>query len=68
MPISYASSFEQIDEERRLLYVGVTRARRTLALSWSAIGRAVSAPRGSDRVSWQRSASAPLVRPVRRGA
>jgi DNA helicase-2/ATP-dependent DNA helicase PcrA len=36
MPISYAKDAEAIDEERRLLYVGVTRARRKLALSWSA--------------------------------
>ncbi len=36
LPISYATSFEQVDEERRLLYVGITRAARTLSLSWSA--------------------------------
>ncbi|WP_431280212.1 ATP-dependent helicase [Leifsonia poae] len=38
VPISYAKSFEQIDEERRLLYVGITRARRRLRLSWSQAG------------------------------
>lgn len=35
LPISYATTFEQIDEERRLTYVGVTRAARTLSLSWA---------------------------------
>ncbi|MGA5217191.1 ATP-dependent DNA helicase UvrD2 [Streptomyces cinereoruber] len=35
MPITYAKTDEQIEEERRLLYVGVTRARVHLALSWS---------------------------------
>ena len=35
LPISYASTDEQIEEERRLLYVGVTRARETLRLSWA---------------------------------
>jgi DNA helicase-2/ATP-dependent DNA helicase PcrA len=35
VPISYAKDAAAIDEERRLLYVGVTRARRNLALSWS---------------------------------
>ncbi|MBW9108178.1 ATP-dependent helicase [Microbacterium trichothecenolyticum] len=35
LPISYATTFEQIDEERRLAYVGITRAGRTLSLSWA---------------------------------
>ncbi|AYF97069.1 ATP-dependent helicase [Protaetiibacter intestinalis] len=38
LPISHARGFDAIDEERRLLYVGITRARRTLALHWSAEG------------------------------
>ena len=36
LPISYAKDAAAINEERRLLYVGITRARRRLALSWSA--------------------------------
>ncbi|WP_188266127.1 MULTISPECIES: ATP-dependent DNA helicase UvrD2 [unclassified Streptomyces] len=35
VPITYAKTDEQIEEERRLLYVGVTRARVHLTLSWS---------------------------------
>jgi DNA helicase II / ATP-dependent DNA helicase PcrA len=35
LPITYAKTDEQIEEERRLLYVGVTRARLHLALSWA---------------------------------
>ncbi|MER5293203.1 ATP-dependent DNA helicase UvrD2 [Streptomyces pharetrae] len=35
MPITYARTDEQIEEERRLLYVGVTRARTHLYVSWS---------------------------------
>ncbi|MDF6064565.1 ATP-dependent DNA helicase UvrD2 [Streptomyces sp. JH010] len=35
MPIAYAKTDEQIEEERRLLYVGVTRARFHLSLSWA---------------------------------
>jgi DNA helicase-2/ATP-dependent DNA helicase PcrA len=36
LPIAYATGLEAIDEERRLLYVGLTRARRRLTLSWAA--------------------------------
>ncbi|MFB7595912.1 ATP-dependent DNA helicase UvrD2 [Streptomyces sp. NPDC056160] len=35
IPITYARTDEQIEEERRLLYVGVTRARERLHISWS---------------------------------
>jgi DNA helicase-2/ATP-dependent DNA helicase PcrA len=35
VPITYAETPEQIEEERRLLYVGATRAREHLALSWA---------------------------------
>ncbi len=49
VPISYASGFEQIDEERRLLYVGITRARRRLGLSWSAAGAQQRSPREQSR-------------------
>ncbi|MGP3952005.1 ATP-dependent DNA helicase UvrD2 [Streptomyces sp. 7N604] len=35
VPITYARTDEQVEEERRLLYVGVTRARVHLSLSWA---------------------------------
>ncbi|MGI9008244.1 MAG: ATP-dependent helicase [Streptosporangiaceae bacterium] len=35
VPIVYAQSPEEIEEERRLLYVGITRARHRLYLSWA---------------------------------
>jgi DNA helicase-2/ATP-dependent DNA helicase PcrA len=38
LPISHARGLAAIDEERRLLYVGITRARRRLALSWARQG------------------------------
>lgn len=34
LPISYATTMEQIDEERRLAYVGITRAARSLSITW----------------------------------
>src|SRR5690606_22095681 len=35
VPITYAETAEQVEEERRLLYVGVTRARSRLSISWA---------------------------------
>ena len=45
VPIIYAQSPEAIEEERRLLYVGVTRARERLFLSW-ALARSEGGRRG----------------------
>ncbi len=36
LPIGYATTLEQVAEERRLTYVGITRAARTLSVSWGA--------------------------------
>lgn len=35
MPISFATDDKNVDEERRLFYVGITRAKTRLYLSWS---------------------------------
>jgi DNA helicase-2/ATP-dependent DNA helicase PcrA len=52
VPISYAKTAEAIDEERRLLYVGVTRARRSLSLNWAATGaNAGGLGRGGQRAA-----------------
>lgn len=48
MPFVLATGRDQLDEERRLLYVGITRARRHLRVSWS---RARSGGNGRRRPS-----------------
>jgi ATP-dependent DNA helicase UvrD/PcrA len=35
LPITYADTPEQVEEERRLLYVAVTRAREHLSITWA---------------------------------
>ncbi|MDQ1643486.1 MAG: ATP-dependent helicase UvrD/PcrA [Actinomycetota bacterium] len=49
IPITYADTAEAVEEERRLLYVGVTRARHRLVITWS-LARAPGG-RGSRRPS-----------------
>jgi DNA helicase-2/ATP-dependent DNA helicase PcrA len=39
MPFRRSKTDDAVEEERRLLYVGITRARRHLTLTWSAGGR-----------------------------
>jgi DNA helicase-2/ATP-dependent DNA helicase PcrA len=49
LPIQHADGDDEaIEEERRLLYVGITRARRRLALSW-ALSRQPGGPRRRRR-------------------
>ncbi|SFR74533.1 ATP-dependent DNA helicase, Rep family [Agromyces sp. CF514] len=49
LPIAYAKGLDAIDEERRLFYVGVTRARRRLSLSWARLGGQQRAVREESR-------------------
>lgn len=48
LPIQHAETPEEIEEERRLFYVGVTRARTRLAISW-ALSRTEGGRRGRKR-------------------
>ena len=48
MPIQHAETPDEIEEERRLFYVGVTRARTRLFLSW-ALSRTEGGRRGRKR-------------------
>jgi DNA helicase II / ATP-dependent DNA helicase PcrA len=49
LPISHASGLEAVDEERRLFYVGITRARSSLSVSWARQGARRSADRSPSR-------------------
>ncbi len=78
MPIIYAEGPAAVEEERRLLYVGMTRARVRLAVSWSLArspgGRATRKPTRfltglrpqvrSDRAAEERSSRARTKRGV----
>jgi DNA helicase-2/ATP-dependent DNA helicase PcrA len=65
LPIQHATTPAQIDEERRLLYVGITRARERLALSW-ALARSPGQRRSrrpSRFLDGLRPAAAPRTKP-----
>ncbi|MQA25693.1 MAG: AAA family ATPase [Micromonosporaceae bacterium] len=49
VPITHARSPEQVEEERRLLYVGITRARELLWLTWAAARSPGGRPRRPSR-------------------
>ena len=67
LPIQHAVTDEQVDEERRLLYVGITRARSRLALSWS-LSRAPGGRRSRRRTRFLHGLAAEPTpaRPARR--
>jgi DNA helicase-2/ATP-dependent DNA helicase PcrA len=51
LPIRQAKEDDEVDEERRLLYVGITRARTHLALSWARSRAGVGGGRSDRRPS-----------------
>jgi len=65
LPIIYAKTDEAVEEERRLLYVGVTRARLRLHLSW-ALARSAGGHR-TRRPSRFLDGIRPAARPPRSG-
>ncbi|HKC27172.1 MAG TPA: ATP-dependent DNA helicase UvrD2 [Jatrophihabitans sp.] len=66
LPIQHATTPAQLAEERRLLYVGITRARERLALSW-ALARSPGQRRGR-RPSRFLDGLRPAAEPARRTA
>lgn len=48
-PISYATTLDAVAEERRLLYVAITRAQEKLSLSWARYGHNTSTARQPSR-------------------
>ena len=52
LPIQHATTPAQLAEERRLLYVGITRAREQLELSWALARRQAFTSRRLKRLAW----------------
>jgi DNA helicase II / ATP-dependent DNA helicase PcrA len=51
LPVRQAKTDEQLAEERRLLYVGMTRAKRHLAITWSGLPSRFLAELGVQRAA-----------------
>jgi DNA helicase-2/ATP-dependent DNA helicase PcrA len=66
LPIQHAETPEEIEEERRLFYVGVTRARSRLALSW-ALSRTENGRRTRRRSRFLTGLAPDSARPDRGG-
>lgn len=49
VPITFAQGLDAVDEERRLFYVGITRARKVLELSWAQRATSARAERAPSR-------------------
>ncbi|MFF2369757.1 ATP-dependent helicase [Agromyces sp. NPDC058110] len=67
LPIAYAKGLDAIDEERRLFYVGVTRARRRLSLSWARLGGQQRSAREESRFLQELGTRTPGAQRVRDG-
>ena len=67
VPLQHAVTDEQIEEERRLLYVGITRAREHLQLSWAA-SRTPNGRRSRRASRFLPEPDGPNARPTRRRA
>jgi DNA helicase-2/ATP-dependent DNA helicase PcrA len=67
LPIRQAKEDDEIDEERRLLYVGITRARTHLALSWALARTGAGGTAGRRRASpFLAALEDPAIRAARR--
>ena len=67
LPTTYAKTPDALEEERRLLYVGVTRARQWLWLSYAPVPRAGRPGRGGRAGSCRSSTAAAAASARRRG-
>jgi DNA helicase-2/ATP-dependent DNA helicase PcrA len=61
LPTSHAKTTEQIDEERRLAYVGITRARRYLEISWGETYKYLDKTRSQSVSSFEQFLRTPEV-------
>jgi DNA helicase-2/ATP-dependent DNA helicase PcrA len=64
LPIQHAETPDEVEEERRLFYVGVTRARSKLALSW-ALSRTEGGRRSRRRSRFLTGLAPDSARPAR---